>query len=87
MGLDSVELVMAVEEHFAIEIPDAIAEELLTVGDLHGFVVHEHHRLARPSVDAHAIFEELRKLICAQIGVTPDRVVPEARFVDDLGID
>ena len=33
MGLDSVELVMATEEHFGIEIPDEDAETLQTVGD------------------------------------------------------
>ena len=35
MGLDTVELVMAVEEHFEIEIPDEIAATLETVGQLH----------------------------------------------------
>jgi acyl carrier protein len=32
MGLDSVELVMATEERFGIEIPDRIAGTLVTVG-------------------------------------------------------
>ena len=33
-SLDSVELVMAVEEEFGIEIPDEVAEKLLTVPEL-----------------------------------------------------
>jgi acyl carrier protein len=41
MGLDTVELVMAVEEWFEISIPDAAAQTLFTVGDLHRFVVSE----------------------------------------------
>ena len=36
MGLDNVELVMKVEEHFDLSIPDADASTLVTVGMLHG---------------------------------------------------
>ena len=32
-SLDTVELVMALEEHFDIEIPDEDAEKIATVGD------------------------------------------------------
>ena len=87
MGLDSVELVMSVEEHFNIEIPDDIAGTLVTVGSLHVFVVSELQRLGRNSVNADTVFEELRELICYQLGIKPERVVPEARFVQDLNID
>lgn len=86
MGLDSVELVMNTEEHFAIEIPDHIAETLFTVGDLHGFVVAELNRCGRPQ-SPEAVFGELRKLICDQLGIEPEHVVPAARFLQDLGID
>ena len=32
-SLDTVELVMALEEEFTIEIPDEVAEKILSVGD------------------------------------------------------
>ena len=41
LGADSlniVEIVMAIEEEFEIEIPDDDAEELLTVGDLRKYI-------------------------------------------------
>jgi len=38
MGLDTVELVMDVEESFGIEIPDDDAQQIVTVGDLFEFV-------------------------------------------------
>ena len=38
MGLDAVDFVMAVEEEFGIEIPDAEVENILTVGELVDFV-------------------------------------------------
>ncbi len=37
-SLDAVELVMALEEEFGIEIPDADAEKLRTVGDVVQYV-------------------------------------------------
>ena len=87
MGLDSVELVMKVEEHFDLSIPDADASTLVTVGMLHGWVVNELRRLGRPNVDSAVVFHELRDLICRQLGIKAERVVPDARFVQDLHID
>lgn len=37
-SLDTVELVLSMEEEFGIEIPDEDAENLLTVGDLVGYI-------------------------------------------------
>ena len=37
-SLDAVELVMAIEEEFGIEIPDEEAEKLLAVGDIITYV-------------------------------------------------
>ncbi len=39
MGLDSVELLLKVEETFSIQIPDSEAVQLLTPGDLYAFVL------------------------------------------------
>jgi acyl carrier protein len=37
-SLDTVELVMALEEEFSIEIPDEDAEKIATVGDAIGYI-------------------------------------------------
>jgi len=37
-SLDAVELIMALEEEFGIEIPDDHAEELKTVGDVFSYI-------------------------------------------------
>jgi len=37
-SLDIVELLMALEEEFDIEIPDEEAEKLVTVGDIVGYI-------------------------------------------------
>lgn len=33
------------------------------------------------------VFEEVKKVICDQLDVEASQVVPEARFVEDLGAD
>ena len=42
-SLDTVELVMALEEEFGIEVPDEQAEKLLTVGDVVKYI-EEHQK-------------------------------------------
>lgn len=87
MGLDTVELVIAVEESFGIDIADDDAGKIVTVGQLHEYVVAELLRLRRPDVNRDIVFDILRNLICFQLGVKPEEVVSAARFVDDLGAD
>ncbi len=87
MGLDTVELVMAIEDGFGIEIPNEIAAKLTTVGLMHGYLVAELQRLAKPDQDPARVFEKLRNIICQETGVEPHEVVPEASFVDDLRLD
>jgi len=42
-SLDTVELIMALEEEFGIEVPDEQAEKLLTVGDVIKYI-EEHQK-------------------------------------------
>ena len=87
MGLDTVELVFAVEEHFGVQIPDGDASKLETVGMLQSWLVNELSQRGHTPVNLERTFAELRDLICRQTGVSPERVVPEARFVQDLRMD
>ncbi len=86
MGLDSVELVMAVEQAFDIEIPNHSAQNITTVGALHFFVMYTLKQSGREQ-DTDAVFERLRGIICERLSVKPVQVVPAARFVQDLGMD
>lgn len=87
MGLDSVELILSVEEAFGIRIADEDAARLFTVGDLHAHVVQEIQRQGKPAMPPGIVYDLLRNLICMELGVRPEEVVPGARFVQDLHMD
>jgi hypothetical protein len=58
-----------------------------TVGNLlHGFVVAQLNHAGRPQ-SPEIVFAELREPICDQLGIEPERVMPAARLIQDLGID
>jgi acyl carrier protein len=86
MGMDGVELVMAVEESFCLEISNAEAEKLFLVADLHALVIRKLRERGEVPDDAQ-VFARLREIIVDLLGVQPERVIPSARFVKDLGLD
>ena len=87
MGLDTVELVMAVEEEFAIEIPNAEAGSMERVGDMNAFVVRTLRERAESVVDDAHVWVRLREIIVEQLGVRPEEVTPTAHFIRDLRAD
>lgn len=86
MGLDSVELVMALEEEFGLDIPDADAERLETVGGTHDYIV-ETLKQRGEAPDEAEVWQRLHRIIVNQLGVDPSEVRREAYFVRDLGCD
>ena len=87
MGLDAVELVMATEEEFGIQIANSDAEKILRVGDLHAYVVRKLRERNEAGVDEADVWKRLQQVVVEQLGVEPDEVVPSARFIEDLRID
>ena len=89
MGLDSVELVMAFEEEFEIEIPDDEAARIITVSDARDCIVRKlRERVENASaVDPEEVWSRVKTIVVEHLGVKPERVTPEAAFIDDLGVD
>jgi acyl carrier protein len=86
MGLDTVELVMAVEEEFAIAISNEAAERLISVGDVVDHVCAQMAgRGERP--DADEVFRRVKAITVEHLNLDPAKVTLNARFVDDLGAD
>jgi len=60
---------------------------MYTVGDLHGYLDAEMKRLGRTGWGSVLILERMTEIICRNLGIKPEQVIPTARFVDDLGVD
>jgi len=86
MGLDSVELVMEIEEEFEIEISNEIAPTLVTVGDLFAFIVQTFEARGI-SIDDAEIWNRLTRIFEDSFGIPARLIVPEAHIVYDLGLD
>ncbi len=86
MGLDTVELLMAIEEKFGIAIPNADAPEFAVLGDLHDFVVHA-LRQRGDSPNEAQVWVRLSAVDVEQLGVRPDEVTRSAHVVYDLRAD
>ena len=86
MGLDTVELVMEVEEAFGISIPDSEAATLSTVGDLHRYVVMASTAAGRP-VTAQEAWTRLCDILEHSYAVRRSKITPSARIAADLGLD
>jgi hypothetical protein len=84
MGLDGVELIMAVEREFDIEITQDDANRLRTVADFHELVLAKIPDAA--SLDP-SVWVRLVRVISEEQGISPARILPAARLVADLGIN
>ena len=83
MGLDSVELVVAFEKHFGLDIPNRMAEQLLTVADATDAITGLKNLLTDPARTV--AYDELllRLLRCLQ---TLQPLVTKATLLPELGL-
>ena len=84
MGLEVVELVMAVEESFAIQVDDEEAAKLVNCGLLCDYIVAKLRARGDARTEAE-VWSELKVIVVEQLGVKPDEVTREAKFYEDLG--
>lgn len=87
MGLSIIELILAVEEEFTIEIPNSEAEKMKRVGDMHAFVVKTLRQSEAATVDAEQIWARLREMVAQTLDVRPEDVTPSTHFIRDLKAD
>jgi len=85
MGLDSVELVMAFEDAFELEIPNAEAERMQTIGLTTDLITARLLAMGRPMAR-----DRVLAMVCVvtadQCGTTLDRLTEDTSFINDLGL-
>ncbi len=81
---------MAVESTFGIEIPDAVAAHLLTVGALYDYVathVPAPATAAKPGSYSGPLWERYLDVLEHELRGPRSAFQPQARFVRDLRVD
>ncbi|GAB4547802.1 MAG: hypothetical protein Tsb0013_07880 [Phycisphaerales bacterium] len=96
MGLDSVELVMEVEDRFDVRLEEGPVERIRRVEELAAYVWDllqlETDDLKPDRRPAHArsyeaVVDEIRRLTSRQLHIPIEDIKPESEFVRDLGMD
>ena len=86
MGLEFVEIVMAVEEKFAIELRDEEGEHLLRLSDLQSRIISK-LRDRGEIPDEAEVWNRLRTIVIKTLDADPDQVTPSAHIIYDLKAD
>ena len=85
MGLDTVELVIAIEDEFGIQIPDAVAANMFTPNDVADFVIGLVEQGDEPAKWTRAgALARILEITAKILGVPRTDVLPHSRFIDDL---
>lgn len=82
MGLDSVELVMAIEEHFGIEIADKDAERLITPGLVVDYICSKLQMADEKRCQSQRAFYLLRRALVKKSGRKRNEISPQTRLRD-----
>ena len=86
MGLDTIELVMTLEEEFQIAIPNEVASRIVTLGDLRDCVV-QILEARNEAVDSDKVWDRIKIIMRRDFGIAQKHLVPGAAIVADLGLD
>jgi acyl carrier protein len=84
MGLDTVELVMAVEDKFHIAIPDEDAEKIQRCGDLHAYVCHRLRPLDGAPCQSAAAFHRIRRTLLRHLPTVERHQIRPAALIHKL---
>ena len=87
MGLDTVELIMAIEDEFNIDIENQDASEIATVGDIYIYVLKKLNDRGSDAEFDEKIWERVKEVVVSQLGVNPEEVMKKSSIVYDLGAD
>jgi acyl carrier protein len=79
-GLDGVELIIAIEEEFGIEIPNRDAEKMTTVGEAYQFIRIKLSGRTPAECLSQRLFYKLRKSLIKVLGLRRHEIYPDTRL-------
>jgi acyl carrier protein len=88
MGLDSIEIILEIEDEFDLAIPDEDAEGLRTVGEIIDYV--EHRLRERGDVvpaGKRDVPERVVRIVAESLRIDPLEIRRDSRLAEDLGAD
>lgn len=83
-ALDGVELLMAIEEEFGLDIPDKAAENLTTVGQMYQYIRERNKTMPPMECLSQKIFYKLRRALIANYGLSRHVITPDTILTDLL---
>lgn len=87
MGLDSVEIVMKIENGFGIRMLKSEVETIATVGDLHNAVWQHLSARYNNQISRNEMEMVINHIISDMSGLDLKEITKEKKIADDLGID
>lgn len=86
-GLDGVELLMAIEEEFGLEIPDNVAEQLHTVGETYEYLLMRLNSTPASECLSQRIFYKLRRALINNFQVKRSSIEPDTKLSEILSLE
>ncbi len=86
-GLDSVELLMAIEEEFGIDIPDKHAEGIVTVGMMYDYLKARISETPTQTCLTQRLFYKLRRALLTNFRLNRRDIRPETKLSDLMSTD
>ncbi|HEY1923214.1 MAG TPA: acyl carrier protein [Tepidisphaeraceae bacterium] len=86
MGLEAVEIIMDVEDHFKVSVPDSVASKCLTVADLQReliLLLQQQGRQPSEELDRE-VYEGIVAIVVKQTGIPTSKIKPESRWIGDI---
>lgn len=87
MGLDTVELIINMEKHFDIAIPDQEAGQIYTVQDIVNCVYSKISARPEKTMDMKEIEETVIRIVSESSGIPAHEIRLSHSITDDLGMD
>jgi acyl carrier protein len=84
MGLDTVELIYKVEEHFALPIPDQEAEKMATIRNISDYIAKLSGADAKTKAQ---IEQEVLVIVSDHAGIDINDLQLDMSITSDLGLD